>query len=257
MLSTRPAGNGTVRAVTLSPRDRLIFALDVDELETARSLIRSLAPSVATFKIGPVLFTRHGPEVVALVRDHGGAVFLDLKFHDIPETVAGATREATRLGVRMLTVHALGGHTMIGRAAAELSRLTVVPGVPRPMVLAVTVLTSHSEADVAALGLPGPIPATGLRLAQLALGAGAHGLVASAHELAHLRSALPPGTVYVCPGIRGPDDAHGDQTRVMGPREAIAAGATYLVVGRPIRDATDPAGAAQRILEAIAEGAAR
>lgn len=240
--------------MTLSPRERLIFALDVDELDAARALIRALAPSVATFKIGPVLFTRHGPAVVDLVHDQGGQVFLDLKFHDIPETVAGATREATRLGVRMLTVHALGGRTMIARAAAELSRLTIVPGVPRPMVLAVTVLTSHSEADVAALGLEGPIPTHGLRLAQLALSAGAHGLVASAHELAHLRSALPPGTVFVCPGIRGPDDARGDQTRVMGPREAIEAGATYLVVGRPIRDAADPAAAAQRFLSEIAGG---
>ncbi len=242
--------------MTLSPRERLIFALDVDELDSARALIRALAPSVATFKIGPVLFTRHGPAVVDLVRDHGASVFLDLKFHDIPETVAGATREATRLGVRMLTVHALGGRTMIARAAAELSRLTVVPGVPRPMVLAVTILTSHSESDVASLGLEGPIPTHGLRLAELALAGGAHGLVASAHELAHLRPALPPGTVFVCPGIRGPGDARGDQTRVMGPREAIAAGATYLVVGRPIRDAADPAAAAQRFLSEITEGSA-
>ena len=251
-MSTGPRGGGTVRRVRLSPRDRLIFALDVDELDVAHRLVRELAPAVATFKVGPVLFTRHGPEVVQLVRDHGASVFLDLKFHDIPETVAGATREAMRLGVRMLTVHALGGHTMIGRAAAELSRLTVVPGVPRPLVLAVTILTSHTEADLHALGLAGPIPPHSVRLAQLALSAGAGGLVASAHELSHLRAVLPPDTVYVCPGIRGVDDAKGDQARVMGPREAIQAGATYLVVGRPIRDASSPADAAQRFLDAIA-----
>lgn len=241
--------------MSLTPRERLIFALDVDELDAARGLVKALAPSVATFKIGPVLFTRHGPEVVDLVHDHGGSVFLDLKFHDIPETVAGATREATRLGVRMLTVHALGGRSMISRAAAELSRLTIVPGVPRPMVLAVTILTSHDEDDLAAVGLPGPIAERGLALAQLALASGAHGLVASARELPTLRAALPPHTVFVCPGIRGPEDARGDQARVMGPREAIAAGATYLVVGRPIRDAAVPADAAQRFLDAIASGA--
>lgn len=236
----------------MKPRDRLVFALDVDDLDVARRLVKDLAPSVGTFKVGPVLHLRHGSAIVDAIHDVGASVFLDLKFHDIPETVAGASREAMRLGVRMFTVHALGGKAMIGRAAAELSRLTLVPGRPRPLCLAVTILTSHDQDTLPTIGLSGLLAANTVRLAKLALDAGATGLVTSAHELAALRLALPDDTVYVCPGIRGPNDPVGDQSRVMGAREAIEAGATHLVVGRPIRDAASPKDAAERILEDIA-----
>ncbi|MCC7380598.1 MAG: orotidine-5'-phosphate decarboxylase [Deltaproteobacteria bacterium] len=238
-----------------TPRDRLIFALDVDDLDTAERYVRMLAPHVGLFKVGPILYTSAGPMVLDLIHGSGAGCFLDLKFHDIPATVASAAREAARRRVRMFTVHALGGRKMIEGASSELMRMTVVPGVPRPMCLGVTILTSHDEADLAEIGLPGPIAAQGLRLARLAVSAGAAGIVASARELASLRAQLPPSTLFVTPGIRGAKDPHGDQARVVSAREAIEAGATYLVVGRPIRDASDPAGAAQRILDEI--GAAR
>ncbi len=238
-----------------TPKDRLIFALDVDDLDTAEKLVRQLAPKVGVFKVGPVLFTHVGPLIIDLIQGLGGKVFLDLKFHDIPATVAGAAREASKHRVKMFTVHALGGRKMIEHAAGELLRATVVPGVARPMPLAVTILTSHEQADLAALGLaPGTIAEHGTRLAKMALEAGAEGVVASAHELSTLVPALPKGTIFFIPGIRGPGDAKGDQSRTMSAKEAIQAGATYVVVGRPIRDAKDPAGAAERIVEEIAAG---
>jgi orotidine-5'-phosphate decarboxylase len=233
------------------PRDRLIFALDVPDIETAEHYVKKLKAHVGTFKIGPGLLTLVGPEVIDLVHDNNAGVFLDLKFHDIPATVGAAAREASRKRVRMFTVHALGGKKMIEEAAGELLRTTIVPGIPRPLCLAVTVLTSHEEKDLAAIGLPGPIPDLGLRLAKLAVSAGASGIVASPHEIAKLKAELPEHIVYVVPGIRGPNDAKSDQSRVMTAKEAVQAGATYIVVGRPIRDAADPAAAAKKILDEI------
>lgn len=236
-----------------APRDRLIFALDVDDLDEAEQLVRKLAPHVGLFKVGPTLFTGVGPLVLDLIQGMGAGVFLDLKFHDIPATVGAAAREVGRQRVKMFTVHALGGRRMIQHAAAELTRMTLIPGVPPPLVLAVTLLTSHTEEELAEVGLSAPLIDHSVRLAKLAVTAGAGGVVASALELPHLREALPPQTIFVTPGIRGASDAVGDQSRVVTAKEAIEKGATYIVVGRPIRDAVDQVEAARRIVDEIAE----
>lgn len=233
------------------PKERLIVALDVDTLQEAERLVKALAPHVGTFKVGPRLFTSSGPLVLDLVHGMGADLFLDLKFHDIPATVAAAAHQVARRRVKMFTVHALGGARMIEAVAKELSELTLIPGAYPPLVLGVTVLTSHSPDELTQMGINRPLADLSHRLARLAVDSGATGIVASGHELADLRAKLRGDTVYVVPGIRGPDDAVGDQVRVMTAREAIEAGATYLVVGRPIRLAEDPAGAAQRVLEDI------
>lgn len=232
-------------------RDRLIFALDVDDLDSAERYVRRLVEHVGTFKVGSTLFTAVGPLVIDLIHGMGASVFLDLKFHDIPATVAGAAKEASRRRVKMFTVHSLGGRKMITQASNELLRTTIVPGVPRPIVLGVTVLTSHEEGELQELGISGPIADLSARLAKLAVDSGALGIVASAHELKRLREELPRYTTFVIPGIRGANDARNDQARVMSAKEAIEAGATYLVVGRPIRDAQNPADAAKRFLDEI------
>lgn len=236
-----------------SPRDRLIFALDVDHLDEAERLVKQLAPHVGMFKIGPRLFTSAGSLVVDLVHGMGSSVFMDFKFHDIPDQIAGAAREVARQRARLFTVHALGGPKMIDMVTRNLRRATLVPGAFPPICLAVTLLTSHDPAELAQLGFDGPVLDHALRLAKLAVGAGAGGVVCSGHELSALKAALPEGTVFVVPGIRGPDDAIGDQARVMTAKKAVEAGATWVVVGRPIRDAKDPVEAAQRFVADIAE----
>lgn len=234
-----------------TPRDRLIFALDVDRLDEAERYVKLLASRVGVFKIGPRLFTSAGSLVFDLIHGMGGHIFLDLKFHDIPASVGAAAREVARQRVKMFTVHALGGGRMIREVQQALMEATLVPGMPPPMALAVTILTSHSEDEVEALGFGRPIVEQAERLAKIAVGHGAQGIVASGHELPRLRSVLPAETVFVTPGIRDPDDDTEDQTRVMTAEQAVRAGATYIVVGRPIRDSKDPAGAAERIVEQI------
>ncbi len=230
-------------------RDRLIVALDVASLARAEELVTALAPLVSTFKVGGELFTAAGPAAVELVRKRGGKVFLDLKYHDIPATVAGAVREAARLGVTMLTVHASGGRAML-RAAVEAGGEVSADG--RPLVLAVTLLTSldrralHRE-----LRVPWSEEALVLHLAQLAREAGCDGCVASPQEVPPLRRLLGRDWVIVTPGIRPVAVVGDDQARVASPEAAVAAGADYLVVGRPITGAQDPARAASAILEAI------
>lgn len=240
-----PRGTGARRPQT--PKDRLIFALDVDHYDDAERLVKLLAPEVGMFKVGPRLFAAAGAQVLNLIHHHGKEVFLDLKLHDIPESVAGAVREIARQRVALFTVHALGGPKMIQALLAELSQMTLIPGVLPPTCLAVTVLTSHAEAELPALGFKEPLVELVRRLGKLALDAGAGGLVASGHELAALRP-LSPEAVFVVPGIRGPGDAIGDQSRVMGPRQAVEAGATWVVVGRPIRNAKDPVEAARKVV---------
>ncbi|MBI2373750.1 MAG: orotidine-5'-phosphate decarboxylase [Deltaproteobacteria bacterium] len=235
-----------------SARDRLVFALDVPDLDHAERLVRQLSPIVGSFKIGAQLFTSAGPMVVDLVTGMGASVFLDTKLHDIPATVAAAAKAAARHRVRMLTVHALAGAKAIRQAVTELSRMTVVPGVPPAVVVGVTLLTSHSAEDIKELGFTEDLPTASLRLARLAVDAGAGGVVASAQEVRTLRQHLPPEIVIVTPGIRPHGVSQDDQARVMTPREAIEAGADYLVVGRPIRDAADPVASARAIAEEIA-----
>lgn len=234
-------------------KERLIFALDVDDLDEAEQLVRRLAPHVGLFKVGPTLFTGVGPLVLDLIQGMGASVFLDLKFHDIPATVAAAAREVGRQRVKMFTVHALGGSRMIRNASGELLRMTLIPGVPPPLVLAVTLLTSHTETELAELGFSGPLVEHSVRLAKMAVESGAGGVVASAWELPRLREALPESTVFVTPGIRGSGEPAGDQSRVVTAKEAVERGATYIVVGRPIRDASDPVEAALRIVAEIGE----
>lgn len=237
--------------VPTTPRERLIFALDVDRLDEAERYVKMLSSHVGVFKIGPRLFTSAGSLVFDLIHGMGGHVFLDLKFHDIPASVGAAAREVARQRVKMFTIHALGGGRMVREVQQKLMESTLVPGSPPPMALAVTILTSHSEDEVQALGFGRPIVEQVERLAKIAVDNGAQGIVASGHELPRLRAALPKHTVFVTPGIRDPSEQTLDQTRVMTAEEAVRAGATYIVVGRPIRDARDPVGAAERIVEQI------
>ena len=227
-------------------RDRLIVALDVSSATQARKIVQSIGESASTYKIGKQLFTAEGPQIVRDLVASGRKVFLDLKFHDIPNTVAGAVGEAAKLGVTMLTVHASGGSKML-KAAAE----AAMQSDSRPMVLAVTVLTSLSDSDLSEIGFQGNVITQVIMLGNLARNAGCGGLVASAQEAPELRRELGDDFAIVTPGVRPAGTAIGDQARVLTPRQAIVAGATYLVVGRPILQALDPSDAAGRIVQEI------
>lgn len=213
-------------------------AVDRPDLEGTLALARTLAPHVGGIKLGLEFFTAQGPKGVEAVVALGLPVFLDLKLHDIPNTVAGAVRQVAKLGVAMLTLHASGGRAML-EAAAEAAAGAATP----PWLLGVTVLTSLDAADLAAIGMAADPAGQALRLARLAVAAGLDGLVCSPHEIAELRRALGAGPKIVVPGIRA--EAGGDdQKRTMAPADALAAGADILVIGRPITRATAPADAA-------------
>jgi orotidine-5'-phosphate decarboxylase len=228
---------------------RLIVALDVDSAAEARRLADTLRGSVGAFKVGSRLFTAEGPGFVHELTGRGDRVFLDLKFHDIPNTVAGAVEAATRLGVWMVNVHAAGGRDMMIAARDAADRASAHSGTDRPIVIAVTVLTSLSAASLQGTGIQDEPLAQVRRLAVLTREAGLDGVVASPLEIGAVRDACGERFEIVTPGIRGPRDTKGDQTRTLSPREAIAAGASYLVVGRPIIGAPDPKAAAQAIVE--------
>jgi orotidine-5'-phosphate decarboxylase len=227
---------------------RLIFALDVDSFEEARTWVGRLQGQVGAFKVGKQLFTRCGPDVVRMVRDLGGDVFLDLKYHDIPNTVAMAGLEALRLDVWMFNVHALGGPEMMARLAAEVDKVCPRGTPGRPLLIAVTVLTSSTDATLRAIGIDRPVTEMVPRLAVLAKEAGLDGVVASPQEVGLIRQACGDDFAIVTPGVRPADASVDDQKRVMTPAEAIHAGADYLVIGRPISAAADPAFAAANIL---------
>lgn len=229
----------------LTPKDRLIVALDLSSLNEALTLASHLGESVSTLKVGKQLFTAEGPAAV-IAMANTRRVFLDLKFHDIPNTVAAAVRQSAALRVSMLTVHAGGGSKML-RAAAEAARESETS----PLILAVTVLTSLGDADLHELGITGSAMDQVLRLAELAQKAGCGGVVASAREAAAIRERLGPELAIVTPGVRPVGAETGDQARVVTPGDAIRAGADYLVVGRPITGAVDPAAAADRIAREI------
>jgi orotidine-5'-phosphate decarboxylase len=231
----------------MDPRQRLIVALDVSSSTAARNIVTAVGDSASAYKVGMQLYTAEGPAIVRDLVASGRRVFLDLKYHDIPNTVAGAVREAAQLGVQMLTVHAAGGGKML-RAAAEAAR----SGKPDLLVLAVTVLTSLDASDLATLGLRGGVQEQVLRLAALALSNGCGGLVTSAQESSAVRQELGNGFAIVTPGVRPAGSGHDDQARVVTPAEAIAAGATHIVVGRPITEANDPAAEARAILGQLA-----
>jgi len=234
-----------------APRDRLFVALDVERLDDADGLLERLAGEVTGCKIGNQLFTAAGPVAVERALKRGFRVFLDLKYHDIPNTVAGAVREATRLGVFVLNVHASGGAAMLRAAAEAAAKASKDFAVPRPLVIGVTVLTSlDRRALETEVGVPGPVDAHVLRLAERGRAAGLDGCVASSHEIRLLRNALGRTWVIVTPGIR-PAERDDDQMRTATPAAAIAAGADYLVVGRPITAAPDPVAAARAIVGEI------
>jgi orotidine-5'-phosphate decarboxylase len=224
---------------------RLITAIDTADIVRAGELVRAVMPHCGLVKLGLEFFLANGP--AGLVVADGAPVFLDLKLHDIPNTVAGAVRSVLPLGVRMLTVHAGGGAAMVAaaREAAE------VAGAERPLIIAVTVLTSLDASALRDTGVAGGTAEQVLRLGRLALDAGADGLVCSAHEILHLRDAFGAKPVLVVPGIRPAGSIVGDQARVMTPEEAVGTGADYIVVGRPITGAADPGQAAAAIASAI------
>ena len=233
------------------PAERLFVALDVDRLEDAEALLDRLAGIVGGCKIGSQLFTAAGPVAIERALKRGYRVFLDLKYHDIPNTVAGAVREATRLGVFMLNVHASGGAAMMRAAAEAATKAAKEFALPRPIVLGVTVLTSlDRRALEREVGVLGPVEAHVLRLAERAREAGLDGCVASAREIGSLRLALGPRWVIVTPGIR-PAERADDQMRTATPGAAVRAGADYLVVGRPITAAPNPIETARTIAEEI------
>ena len=225
----------------------------MEGLAEATGLLDRLAGVVGGCKIGSQLFTAAGPAAVEAARKRGFRVFLDLKFHDIPNTVAGAVREATRLGVFMLNVHAAGGLAMMRAGTAAAAKAAADFGVPRPICLGVTVLTSLDRRALdAELGVPATVEAHVLHLARLAREAGLDGCVASPREIGPLRVNIGRQWVIVTPGIRPSADSSDDQMRTATPRATLAAGADYLVVGRPITAAADPAAAARAILEELA-----
>ncbi|HIM46782.1 MAG TPA: orotidine-5'-phosphate decarboxylase [Alphaproteobacteria bacterium] len=232
--------------------ERILCAIDTADLGAALDLAEALAGRIGGLKIGKQLFTAHGPEAVARITGAGHQVFLDLKFHDIPATVAAAVAAAAALGCFVLTVHASGGPEML-RAAARATAAIANP----PLVVGVTVLTSLNDGDLDTVGQSGPVPRQVLRLAELARECGLGGVVCSPHEITALRGALGGDFKLIVPGVRPDWAGADDQKRIMTPAEAVAVGADYLVIGRPITRAADPAEAAGRIADEIAAGAGR
>jgi orotidine-5'-phosphate decarboxylase len=228
------------------PRERLIVALDVSTASEATKIVQSVGESAGLFKVGKQLFTAIGPGVVRDLVGSGKKVFLDLKFHDIPNTIAAGVRSACDLGVSMLTVHASGGSKML-KAAVEAAASAPKP----PLVLAVTILTSFTDQDVQEIGFHGKVTDQVLHLASLALASGCGGVVSSVAEVRPMRQRLGTGFAIVTPGIRPAGSSAGDQARVATPSAAITAGASHIVVGRPITAAKDPAHAAQEIIREI------
>jgi len=240
------------KTVTTDIRERIIVALDVPAAETARGIIEELGDSVSAFKIGMQLFTAAGPDIVRKIVARGSRVFLDLKFHDIPNTVAMAAVEATRLGVSLFNIHASGGPEMMKSAVAAVNGVAARENLVRPKILGVTLLTSVDEETLQGIGWHEPPQAVVSRLASLANDCGLDGVVASAQELKTIRAAVPrSGFLIVTPGMRSATSAADDQRRTMTVSDAIRAGSDYLVVGRPILNAPDPSGAAQRFVAEI------
>ena len=226
-------------------------------MDEAIRLVDLLTGHVGMFKIGKEAFTRFGPSFVASVLERGGNVFLDLKFHDIPNTVAMAAEAAVRLGVSMFSIHALGGGAMMERAVESVKNTAAAMGIVPPVLIAVTVLTSLDDSNLEEMGFKCSTGELALKLAITARNAGASGVVASPQDVIPIRKACGKDFVIVTPGIRLSDKVEGDdQKRVLTPREAVAMGADYIVVGRPIRLADDPAVAADMITEEISEGLA-
>ena len=224
--------------------EKLIVALDVKSLAEAKEMVKKLSPAVRIFKVGMGLFTLCGPDAVTLVHDSGSKVFLDLKFHDIPNTVAHAIRSAAKLGVFMVNIHALGGSEMMMRAV-EAARESG----KKPKLLGVTVLTSMDQSSIGEVGIERKIEEEVVSLARLGKESGLDGVVASPNETGLIRKNLGKDFIIVTPGIRPAGAEKGDQKRVMTPKEAVKAGADYIVVGRPVIETKDPLEAAKKIIK--------
>jgi orotidine-5'-phosphate decarboxylase len=233
-------------------RGPVLVAIDTPDLDRAKALSQSLAGAVGGIKLGLEFFNAHGPAGVAAVAGDRGDLFLDLKYHDIPNTVAGAVRAAMTLQPMILNVHAGGGPAMMRAALEAAEGASVRLGVPRPEVIAVTVLTSMDDGDLEAVGQHGPAADQAVRLARLTRDCGLDGVVCSPREITAIRDACGADFTLVVPGIRPAGAAVGDQKRVMTPPEAVDAGADWLVIGRPITAAPDPAAAARDILRELA-----
>ena len=233
-------------------RNPIIAALDVPTAEQALKLAQEIAPVVGAFKIGSELFTSAGPDIVRQIRATGAAVFLDLKFHDIPNTVAKAVAAATRMDVQMLTVHTSGGLEMMQAAEKSAQQTALQSGRNAPLVLGVTVLTSHDGHSLGEIGCETNVGRQVERLVNLAVKAGLRGLVCSPLEIAGLRQILPEQVQLVTPGIRTGAEKADDQKRTLTPRQALDAGASWLVIGRPIYAADQPRVAAEKILASLA-----
>ena len=234
---------------------RVIVALDFPDMKSAIDLAARLDPAVCAVKVGKELFTAAGTAIVHELVGRGFRVFLDLKYHDIPNTVAQACAAATRLGVWMLNVHVAGGSAMLVAARDSVAKTAVTLGRARPLLIGVTLLTSLDDGDLAATGIAGTAEEQVLRLARLAQASGLDGVVCSAREVAMIHAACGNGFKLVTPGIRPAGTATNDQVRVMTPEAAIAAGADYLVIGRPITAAPDPLRALRDINASIAAAA--
>jgi orotidine-5'-phosphate decarboxylase len=241
-----------MRNATLTASDRLVLALDVDNEQEALGIVSELKDVVGMFKVGHQLFTAYGPDIVRRIIAKGGRVFLDLKYHDIPNTVAKASTEAVKLGVSVFNVHALGGLDMMKASAESAKEAAVIHGLPSPIVLAVTILTSMDEKNLRKeLKITRSLQREVAHLARLAQRAGMHGVIASPQEVKMLRRTVRGQFVILTPGVRPDWASKDDQRRIMTPGEAVAAGADYIVVGRPVLKAADRQTAVKNILEEI------
>jgi len=232
---------------------KIILALDVESFKEAEKFVTLLRDYIDIFKVGKQLFTHCGPKMVEMVHHHGGKVFLDLKFHDSPHTVARAVEEACKLKVFMLTLHAMGGQSMMREAVEASITIAKKLSLNPPLILAVTVLTSLLEEDLKEIGILSSLEDTVVRLAQLSQHAGVQGAVASAREAALIRAACGECFTIVTPGIRPKGIASHDQRRTLTPKEALSAGAHYLVVGRPLLEAPDPVAVARQMIKELTD----
>ncbi len=244
------------KKMTVAVKDRLVLALDVDDGETALGLVEQLEESVDVFKVGMQLFTREGPEIIRRIRERGKKVFYDAKYHDIPNTVANAGRMAVRLGLHIYNVHTLGGYEMIERTVLATRKEAEELGVEKPLILGVTVLTHLDQGMLRDLGMEKELKDEVVHLAGLAKRAGLEGVISSPKEIKLIRQACGDDFLIMTPGIRPLWADGNEQRRRMTPREALKAGADFIVIGRPILQAGDPVEATRKVLQEMEEAIA-